>query len=160
MPMVLDPVAKARELDYVRESAGQNMGRRVNGVQTWRGGTSAVGKSWCCYFVMMVLDICFHGENPFGDDGEVMGSTHAALAFARDKKWVVDWPLVGDLIFSVHPPGHPEAGQPHHVAICTGARPLTAIAGNTSADGKSSNGDRVAEHEISADNKVFVSYPR
>lgn len=159
MTMLLDPVAEARKYRYVREFS-QNNGRRVNAVQMWRGGADAIGKSWCCYFVMMILDVCFQGENPFGDDPEVMGATPAALAYARAKGWIVDWPVPGDLVFSVYPAGHPEAGKPHHVAICSSVSPLSTIAGNTSKDGASSNGDRVAEHEISADNKVFVSYPR
>lgn len=159
MKMTLDPVVEAGKYKYVRESS-QNNGRRVNGIQTWRGGKDAVGKSWCCYFVMMILDICFQGESPFGDDPEVMGSTNAALDYARKKEWIVDWPLPGDLIFSVHPEGHPEEGKAHHVAICSNGKPLKALAGNTSEDGKSSNGDRVADHEISPENKVFVSYPR
>lgn len=159
MPMILNPVVEAGKYRYVREST-QNNGRRVNGIQTWRGGKDATGKSWCCYFVMMVLDICFQGESPFGDDAEVMGSTNAALSFARDKGWVVGWPQPGDLVFSVHPPGHAEPGKAHHIAICTASAPLATIAGNTSGDGRSSNGDRVAEHEVSGDNKVFVAYPR
>jgi hypothetical protein len=36
--------------------------------------------------------------------------------------------------------------------------PLTGIAGNTSEDGKSSNGTGVFEHGINA--RVFIHYPR
>jgi hypothetical protein len=64
------------------------------------------------------------------------------------------------LIFSVHPPGDPNEGEAHHVAMLETLVPFDVIAGNTSEDGLSSNGDRVAEHEVSTANKVAIHYPR
>lgn len=44
----------------------------------------------------------------------------------------------------------------HHIGFVTSTNPLTGIAGNTSADGTSSNGDGLYEHAIVA--HVFVNY--
>lgn len=154
--MRYDPVEIARQFLYVREAQaqGQNRGLRVEGIAHWSGGE--FGESWCDDFAIgFVLDICFEGASPFPRQRDIDGSTVAALAYARAQGWVTDTPSPGDLVFSVH-----DDGTPHHVAIVTATDPLTAIAGNTSADGVSSNGDRVAEHVISPTNKVFVAYPR
>jgi hypothetical protein len=58
-------------------------------------------------------------------------------------------------VFSVLPDG-----TPHHVAILATIDPFATVAGNTSEDGVSANGDRVAEHPVSRQGKVFVHYPR
>jgi hypothetical protein len=153
--LVYDPVYVARMFQYLRE-AGQNRGRRVEGILCWGGGTP--GDSWCDYFAIgFILDICFQGKSPFPRTIDIDGSTVEALKYARSQGWVVPYEVSGpgDLVFSVHPDG-----TPHHVALETQHSPLKTIAGNTSEDGVSSNGDRVAEHEVSPDGKVFVRYPR
>jgi hypothetical protein len=153
--MMYDPVATARMLIYLRE-AGANRGLRIEAVQHWSGGEA--GESWCDDFAIgFILDICFQGESPFPRQRDIDGSTVAALAYARAQEWVVSYEdsVPGDLVFSVHPDG-----TPHHVAIETIHSPLTTIAGNTSADGVSSNGDRVGEHVVDPAGKVFVHYPR
>lgn len=150
--MRYDPVAVARQFAYVREaqSEGQNHGLRVNGIQTWAGGHD--GDSYCCEFVWFVLDICFQGAPPF----DRVQACHAVYDLAKQRDWLVDDPQPGDLVLSIDP----ATDHAHHIAICTNAAPLTAIAGNTSPDGTSSNGDGVHEHEISSTGKVFVRYPR
>ena len=58
---------------------------------------------------------------------------------------MLDAPEVGCLYFYVNDQDHA-----HHVGFVSSVDPLTGISGNTSADGASDNGDRVAEHTIKA----------
>jgi hypothetical protein len=153
--IVYDPVTVARQFRYLRE-AGPNRGLRVEAVQHWSAGVP--GESWCDDFAIgFVLDICFQGDSPFPRQRDIDGSTVAALAYARAHGWIVPYAdsVPGDLVFSVR-----ADGTPHHIGIETVHAPLTTIAGNTSEDGVSSNGDRVGEHVVSQDGKVFVHYPR
>jgi hypothetical protein len=155
--MIYDPVAIARQFLFVREAQdiGQNRGARVEAIQHWALGT--FGDSWCDEFsVGMVLDICFQGNSPFPRKTETNASVQQTLDFARAQEWITTTPVPGDLVVSVDP----TTGHGHHIAIVTVVTPLTSIAGNTSEDGSSSNGDRVAEHKISSANKVFIHYPR
>ncbi len=155
--ITFDPVDVARQFLYVREAQaqGQNRGLRVEGIQHWAMGT--FGDSWCDEFAVgFVLDICFQGDSPFPRQSDVEDSTEATRAYAEQQGWLTDAPAVGDLVLSLDP----ATGRAHHVGIVTVLDPLTSIAGNTSEDGVSSNGDRVAEHVISASNKTFVHYPR
>lgn len=147
-----DPVVIARQLDFIREAQnlGQNKGARVEGVQRWSLGSP--GDSWCCEWATMVLDIAYKANSPIGR----MGSCEDLHSLALEKHWIAETPSVGDLALSIDP----TTKRAHHIAIVTATEPLTAIAGNTSADGTSSNGDGVYEHAISPINKVFVHYPR
>lgn len=154
-----DPIAVARMFSYLREaqSLGQNRGARVDGLITWALGD--LGQSWCDYYAVgFVLDICFQGESPFPRSQEINGNADAALDHARAQGWIVDEAdaVPGDLVFSVDP----VTGKAHHVALLVTLAPFVTIGGNTSEDGKSSNGDRVAEHDVNPANKVFVHYPR
>lgn len=152
MTRAYEPVAIARQFRYVRE-AGANHGARVEAIQHWALGT--FGDSWCDEFgVGFILDICYQGASPFPRTTDINASTISALAYAKSKGWVTTTPAVNDLVFSVHPDG-----APHHVAIVSAVSPLASIAGNTSSDGVSSNGDGVYEHAISAADKVFVHLP-
>lgn len=146
-PHTFTLVEVARLFRYLRE-AGANAGRRVEAVQHWCGGEK--GESWCCHMATLWLDVFFQGESPVPRGGLCQD----VLDLARAKGWLVDAPRPGDLVISVNAEGHA-----HHIAVCTIASPLTAIAGNTSEDGKSSNGDRVAEHEVSPSGKVYVRVP-
>lgn len=140
-------VGLARRFLYVRE-ASPNAGQRVEAIQRWSGG--AKGQSWCAHFATMLLDLAFGGSAPIPRTG----SCDEIYQLAKAKGWLTATPAVGDLFLYVRD-GTEDA---HHVGIVTSVAPLRGIAGNTSADGKSSNGDRVAEHDISA--HVFVHYPR
>jgi hypothetical protein len=144
-----NPVDIARQFLFIREaqSIGQNMGQRVNAIQTWTLGQAGLGTSWCAEFVWMVLDIAYGGNCPLPRTG----STQVMLDFSRQGGKITDTPSEGDLYFYIN-----AAGRAHHVGIVTALNPLTGIAGNTSADGSSPNGDRVAEHAIDA--HVFVHY--
>lgn len=137
----------ARKFHYLRES-GQNQGLRVNAIQIWSGGQP--GDSWCVEFIWFLFDIFYEGRCVFPR----MQNVHAFLQLATRNGWVVQVPVPGDLCISVD-----ETGHGHHIAIVTETAPLTTFAGNTSADGRSSNGDRAAEHEVSLTNKVFVRVP-
>lgn len=161
--LMFDPVLIMRMHLHVREaqSLGQNKGARVEGIQRWALG--APGDSWCCELAIgKALDMAFQGQSPFTRSTEVNASTVEALKFATAQNWVVplSQAVPGDLVFHVHPDG-----TPHHVGILVEVvsvadRQIITIAGNTSEDGVSSNGDRVAERQMSADGKVFVQYPR
>lgn len=146
-----DPVVIARQFLFVREAQqlGQNRGARVEAIQHWSMGQP--GDSWCCEFATMVLDISFQGASPIGR----LQACEDVHSLAAEKHWLTTAPSVGDLVLSLTPEGHA-----HHIGIVTAVDPLTSIAGNTSADGISSNGDGVYEHAISATGKTFVAYPR
>ncbi len=147
---VYEPVAIARQFLYVREaqSRGQNRGLRVEAIQHWAGGQTA--DSWCMELVWLVYDICYQGRCPFDREQ----STEAFRQLAVAKGWVTTIPIPGDIVLSLR-----ADGTAHHVGIITKVSPLTSVAGNTSEDGTSSNGDRVAEHWISTALKMYVAVP-
>ena len=149
--ILYDSVAIARQFLFVREaqSVGQNRGLRVEAIQHWSQGQT--GDSWCAQFATLVLDLCFQGDAPIPRQGSCEAIHHMGI----QKGWIVDTPERGDLVLSIN-----SAGVAHHIGICTISDPLTTIAGNTSEDGTSSNGDRVAEHIVSPDHKVYIRYPR
>lgn len=150
--MMLDPVEIARLFLYVRELK-DNRGQRVEGLQRWCGGSP--GDSWCAYFATFVLDIRDQGKCPLLRTG----SCDVILSTARANKWVVASPEPGDLYLYVR--NHDDA---YHVGIVTavGESTFDGISGNTSPDGMSSNGDRVAERTLKHDpaKHVFVRVPR
>lgn len=131
---------------YLRE-IGQNQGLRVNGVQLWSGGQP--GDSWCLELVWFLLDIWTEGKCPF----DRMQNVEAFRQHAKAKGWETHIPVPGDLVVSV------TDDHGHHIGICTGLAPFKTFAGNTSEDGKSSNGDRAAEHEVSLEGKEFFRLP-
>lgn len=148
MPTSAEIIAIARLFLFVRE-AGQNQGQRVNAIQRWSGGFP--GDSWCALWVTMVLDIAFQGGSPIPRESVCQLIYEQAQA----KGWVTETPAAGDLFLFVNAADHA-----HHVGIVTRVDGTTVygIAGNTSADGTSNNGDRVAERPVRA--TVFVGYPR
>jgi hypothetical protein len=136
----------ARLFLFVRE-AGQNKGNRVEAIQQWGGGME--GQSWCCWFVTMVLDLFYQGTAPIPR----LGACQQVYDLAKKNGWLVMNPSVGDIFLYVNDVDHA-----HHIGFVTNTQPLTGIAGNTSADGTSSNGDRVAEHGIGGSHIKFVHY--
>ena len=139
----------ARLFSFVREAQTPNTGQRVEGIQKWSGGVA--GDSWCAHFATMVLDIAFQGKSPIPRTG----SCDEIMRLAKERGWLTNVAGKGDLFLYVK-----DGTDAHHVGIVTETWPvgLRGIAGNTSADGKSSNGTGVFEHEIVA--SVFVRYPR
>jgi hypothetical protein len=140
----------ARQFDYVREAQaqGQNRGLRVEAIQHWSGGQP--GDSWCMEFAWLCLDIRDRGQCVVPREQSVQ----TFREFALQNGWVMPDPQPDDLVLSVNAEDHA-----HHIGIITDTDPLTSIAGNTSKDGVSSNGDGVYEHEISRDGKLFVRVP-
>jgi hypothetical protein len=136
----------ARLFLFVRE-AGANRGLRVEAIQHWSAGQ--FGDSWCAEFATLVLDLLFQGAAPIPRQGAAQGIRDVCTA----NGWTTDTPSVGDLYFYVDANDHA-----HHVGFVSIVDPLTGISGNTSADGTSDNGDRVAEHAITATH--FAAYPR
>lgn len=150
MNLMFDVVNEARKYLYVREIANNpNHGQRVEAIQRWGGGKP--GDSWCAYFATMVLDICYQGNSPIPRTG----SCQEIYDLAKSQHMITTNPMPGDLFLYVD-----ENDHAHHVGFVTTVYPrLNGIAGNTSKDGKSSNGDGVYEHEISSD-VIFVDYTR
>lgn len=130
---------QARKLRFIREAGGQNVGQRVEAIQKWCGGVA--GESWCAYFATMVLDIVFEGASPIPR----MGSVQQIRDLAKKKGWITTTPVPGDLFIYVNAQDHG-----HHIGfyVSGGTRKPKGIAGNTDESGTSSNGDRVAEHDL------------
>lgn len=144
--MKYSPTDIARQYLFVREAA-PNKGQRVEGIQKWSGGLA--GQSWCCYFATMVLDICFQGNSPIPR----LGACQDVYNLAKQKGWLVNVPQKDDIFLYVN-----EQDHAHHIGFITDEKG-NGIAGNTSADGTSSNGDRVAEHALIR-NQARIKYVR
>jgi hypothetical protein len=136
----------ARLFLFVREVA-PNSGNRVEAIQKWGGGEK--GQSWCCWFVTMILDLFYSGKSPIPR----LGACQDVYDLARKNAWLTMNPSVGDIFLYVN-----EKDHAHHIGFITSTQPLNGIAGNTSEDGKSSNGDRVAEHGIGGSQIRYVHY--
>ena len=148
--MTLSATDIARQFLFVRE-AGPNTGQRVEAIQKWSGGSA--GDSWCCEFATMVLDILFQGKAPIPR----LQACQDVYELAKKNKWLTNTPVSGDIFIYVN-----SADHAHHIGIITKDGGGVGIAGNTSEDGTSSNGDRVAEHSITTNPKVikYIHYPR
>ena len=140
-------VMLARQFRFVRETQGPNKGVWVELFLKYTNNEP--GDSWCCSFVSFLLSILYQGASPL----KKTAACAILLAEARAKNYEVTTPEEGDLFFYVNAVGHA-----HHIGVVTGVNPLRGIAGNTSEDGKSSNGTGVFEHEINA--HVFVRLPK
>lgn len=148
--MKYNAVDIARQFLFVREAA-PNAGNRVEAIQKWSGGQRT--ESWCCYFATMVLDICFQGSSPIPR----LGACQDVYDLAKKNGWVTLVPVEGDIFIYVNSQDHA-----HHVGVITKNGGGVGIAGNTSADGTSSNGTGVFEHAITTNNAVikYIHYPR
>lgn len=154
MSRIYDPVDIFRQFRYVREAQqnGQNHGLRINAIQLWAGGKD--GDSYCCEAWWMVHDICYQGDFPVPREQ----SCAEALAFCMGQGWIVAEPEPNDTFFYVDANGHA-----HHIGVVTEGYPnLTGIAGNTSEDGASSNGDGFHEHALTVPRAhvVFARVPQ
>lgn len=142
----------ARLFSFVRET-GQNDGPWVRAFQEVTGNKK--GDSWCASFASAVLVIAGGGKSPL----PVTASCDVILEAAKKNGWLSDVPRVGDLYLYLNSPT-----DAHHVGIVADVNVsgFVGISGNTSADGLSSNGDRVAERPLSLrpGKTVFVRYPR
>lgn len=147
--MRYSPTEIARQ--FPLKEAGQNKGQRVEAIQHWSGGIP--GQSWCCYFATFILDVCFELNAPIPR----LGACQDVYNMAKAKGWLVDKPVNDDLFLYVNDQDHA-----HHVGIITNADENIGIAGNTSADGVSSNGDGVYEHKLISNpaHIKYVHYPR
>lgn len=129
----------ARLFLFVRETPEQNRGLRVEAIQHW--STGQFGDSWCAEFATMMLDLLYQGNSAIPR----LSTAQGIRDVCTKNGWTTDTPSVGDLFFYVDANDHA-----HHVGFVTQVEPLTGIAGNTSTDGTSSNGDGVHEHAITA----------
>jgi CHAP domain len=141
-------VATARKYLYVRETNGNNSdnGHFIDASLAALG--LPPGNSWCA------AAICAWVK-------ETQQTTGAKFKFRRSARAMGLWELNTDLRVAVADiqPGDilcwDHGSGLGHVAICTAAvkvngdlASLDAVAGNTSADGHSRNGDRCAEHAV------------
>jgi hypothetical protein len=148
---VYEPVHIMRQFSFVRETLGPNRGVFVEAFQ--RIGDGQPGDSWCMDLVSFVLWICYQGPAPLPRTG----SCATAFAVAKQNGWIVTTPAINDVFFRVTDEGHA-----HHVGIVTRTYPdrVGSIAGNTSADGISSDGTGVFEHDLTfKPSLVFVRLP-
>jgi hypothetical protein len=136
-------VDEARKFLFVRED-GQNKGIDVEAIQKWAGGQP--GDSWCCEFVTFILRICYQGNSPI----PLLRACQDVYNLAKKNGWLTTNPVPNDIYLYVDANEHA-----HHIGIYTGNG--NGIAGNTSADGTSSNGDRVAEHALTT-NPALIKY--
>lgn len=141
-----------RRFLHLRET-NQNEGLRVEGVQKYSGGSK--GQSWCCYLLTMVLDLFYQGKSPIPR----LGAVQDVYNLAKQKKGCrlladSEVPDIGDIFIYVN-----DADHAHHIGMITMRGGSVGIAGNTSEDGKSSNGNGCYEHEIST-NRKYVKYIR
>lgn len=145
---------QARQWLFVREVGGPNHGFWVQWIQAFTG--NAPGDSWCCSWVSMVLALTCGGKglSPIPTTG-VCEDVHA---HAKAQGWLSKTAKRGDLYLFLDGTGHA-----HHIGIVTAPAPLDGIAGNTSSDGTSVNGDGCYEHAIAPPrigSLDFVAYPR
>jgi hypothetical protein len=144
-----------RSFLHVREATGHNDGYRVEAIQKWSGGKK--GDSWCAWLFLMVLDLSLRGKSPIPRN-EKYGSCEEIRVLFEEQGWLRPMPHVGDAYFFV------KDGKAHHIGMVTdiGDGTFHGIAGNTSEDGKSSNGTGCFEHQftINLDTMVFGAYPR
>ena len=148
--MQYSPTNIARQFLFVRE-AGPNKGQRVEAIQRWAGGQP--GDSWCCELATMVLDICFQGAAPVPR----LRACQDVYNMAKAKGWVLkddQQPQKDDIYLFVN-----DADHAHHIGFVTDI-PGNGISGNTSADGTSSNGDRIAEHKINMADRKHIKFIR
>jgi hypothetical protein len=153
MSIKYSPVDIARQFSFVREADIQNTGLMVESIQHWSGGEK--GQSWCAYFILFILDICFGGKtlNPIKRSGAVQ----VIYDQAKTNGWIVNDSQPGDLFIYVNDVDHA-----HHIGFVTVIGGSAGIAGNTSEDGKSSNGNGVYEHGISTNREhvKYIRYPK
>lgn len=132
----------ARLFLFIREREGaQNEGLRVEAIQKWSGGRK--GDSWCCYMLCVWLDLFYQGQLPA--PLKRTGVCQDVYDVAKAQGWVAELPHVGDIYLYVN-----EVDHAHHIGLVTDvtADGFRGISGNTSEDGLSSNGDRVAERQL------------
>lgn len=150
----MDVLDIARLFLFVREHGGPNAGVWVSTIQKVTG--NAPPDSWCASFVSLCLGLATGGNSPLPRTA----SCDVLLEAARGGGWLTDTPSVGDLFLRLNSPT-----DAHHTGFITRVDDdgtIGTIAGNTSEDGHSSNGDRVAEHDLTpaAGTIMYVAWPR
>lgn len=150
------PVAIMRMLLYIREN-GQNKGSRIEAIQCWGGGQP--GDSYCCESATMCLDIAYQGNSPVPIAQACQTVYDQAKKGTNGVRLLNDQetPLANDIFLYVNDQDHA-----HHIGFVSQDGGATGIAGNTSPDGKSSNGDGFHEHALITDRThiKFVRLPK
>lgn len=147
-------VAIARLFLHVRETQGANKGVYVGLFQQYTDNEA--GDSWCCSFVSLMLSIYYKGKSPLTKTARCQTMLDQARKLGLEQST----PSIGCLYFFRDATGHA-----HHIGIVTSAwcddhgYHISGIAGNTSEDGKSSNGTGVFEHAITGNRMTFVRLP-
>jgi len=139
----MDLVTQARQFDFVREIGGPNKGKWVEIFQHFTGNQPP--DSWCASFVSFVIALVTKGTTTLPRSA----ACQDYYDYAKHNGLLLHLPEVGCLFLYVNDQDHA-----HHIGIVTQLEPLMGIAGNTSSDGSSSNGDGVYENAIQA--VVFI----
>jgi hypothetical protein len=129
---------------FVREVGGPNKGVWVGLFQSYTGNKA--GDSWCASFLCFCLSIFYKGLSPFAKTASCDVLREQMIRLAKR----VRAPQPGDVFFYMN------GTDAHHVGVVAEIRAVNGatdemvigIAGNTSKDGRSSNGDGVYEHAI------------
>lgn len=145
----------ARLFLFVREVGSPNHGLWVGIFQRFVGIND--GDSWCAAFACWVLAIYYGGRDkiPF----PATGACEDIHQWAKAHHAIVPRSQAAPgrcLFLYVN-----DAGHAHHVGFPTTAGAADGIAGNTSPDGQSSDGDGVHEHGLAVSDShiVIVSLP-
>ncbi len=114
-----------------------NRGLRVEAVQHYSGGV--FGDSWCAEMWWLWHDLFFRCAGPVPR----FQAVQTFYDLAKQRGWLTNMPAPGSTFMLVNAADHA-----HHIGVVTDTAPLAGIAGNTSSDGESSNGDGVYEHRL------------
>lgn len=155
MIRVYNPADIAEQYAFVRETLGPNRGVFVESIQ--RISDNRPGESWCMSFVSMCLWIAYQRQPLLPRTG----ACAVAYAVAKQSGWITQTPVRGDVFFRLDV----ATDHAHHTGFVAKTYPndptrVSAIAGNTSADGLSSNGVGVFTHDLTkGPSLVFVHLP-
>lgn len=155
MKRVYDPASIAEQYSFVRETLGPNRGIFVESIQ--RITDNRPGDSWCMSFVSLCLWIAYQQKPPLPRTG----ACAVAYKVAKQSGWLTETPVRGDVFFRLDL----ETDHAHHTGFVLATYPddparVSAIAGNTSEDGLSSNGVGVFTHDLKrVPSLVFVHIP-
>lgn len=146
----------ARRYLFVREVGGQNKGVWVQLFQQYTD--THIGDSWCASYVSYILGLACAGYS--NAPLPRTASCDVLLEYAKSEGICSDLPHVGDVFLLLN-----SSTDAHHtgfVSVVKSPSLITTIAGNTSPDGKSSNGNGCYEHDLAVTTGtiLFVRYPR
>lgn len=161
-----------RCLSHVREAKNKdgstaNTGSRVEAIQKWGGGEK--GQSWCAWALTMAIDMFWCGYLGKSENDvpiKRLGACDDILSVCMANGWMKSRPA-DDGVYIYFFLRNPNGGtamekDAHHIGLVTKAEKtqFMGASGNTSKDGKSSNGDGWYERYLPYDSRtVFARIP-